>query len=278
MRVNDLVNFIAARESVRLAKERGDPKPWTKNPILQDYRFCNIRREDDTVTKWLAANWRGPHAPDPDLWFGMLVGRLFNWPPTLGAVGYPVPYRGAAILKKINVLKKSGFKVFSSAYIVSTNGHAQDKAEYLVEHVLNPAWAARKHLRPYHSEPLFHFYERLLTVNGLGSFMAAQIIADVKYVEPLCSASDWWGFAAPGPGSQRGLARVYEIPTDSHWRRGTWHSALMALAEKLNPELRRIDIGALHNQDIQNCLCEFDKYERVRLGEGRPRNNYPGGA
>ena len=32
----------------------------------------------------------------------------------------------------------------------------------------------------------------------------------------------------------------------------------------------------IHAQDLQNCLCEFDKYERVRLNEGRPRSNYPG--
>jgi hypothetical protein len=30
----------------------------------------------------------------------------------------------------------------------------------------------------------------------------------------------------------------------------------------------------LHAQDIQNCLCEFDKYERVRLGEGTPKQLY----
>ena len=36
------------------------------------------------------------------------------------------------------------------------------------------------------------------------------------------------------------------------------------------------DLPPIHAQALQNCLCEFDKYERVRLGEGRPRNNYPG--
>lgn len=32
----------------------------------------------------------------------------------------------------------------------------------------------------------------------------------------------------------------------------------------------------LDAQDLQNCLCEFDKYERVRMGQGRPRSRYPG--
>jgi hypothetical protein len=34
------------------------------------------------------------------------------------------------------------------------------------------------------------------------------------------------------------------------------------------------DFADLTLMDIQNCLCEFDKYERVRLGEGRPRSYY----
>jgi hypothetical protein len=30
----------------------------------------------------------------------------------------------------------------------------------------------------------------------------------------------------------------------------------------------------LHAQDIQNCLCEFDKYMRVKLGQGTPKQLY----
>ncbi len=30
----------------------------------------------------------------------------------------------------------------------------------------------------------------------------------------------------------------------------------------------------LELRDIEHSLCEFDKYERVRLGEGRPRSMY----
>lgn len=28
--------------------------------------------------------------------------------------------------------------------------------------------------------------------------------------------------------------------------------------------------------DVQNCLCEFDKYRRLTLGEGRVRARYDG--
>ena len=33
----------------------------------------------------------------------------------------------------------------------------------------------------------------------------------------------------------------------------------------------------LEMREIEHTLCEFDKYERVRLGEGRPRGVYPHG-
>ena len=34
-------------------------------------------------------------------------------------------------------------------------------------------------------------------------------------------------------------------------------------------ELDHIGLGDLHAADLQNCLCEFDKMERVRLGQGK---------
>ena len=39
-------------------------------------------------------------------------------------------------------------------------------------------------------------------------------------------------------------------------------------------ELDRIGLGDLHAADLQNCLCEFDKMERVRLGEGKPKRRF----
>lgn len=50
-----LLNFIAERERIRIKKEAGQPWPWTNDPILRDYKFCCVRREDDRVTKGIAA-------------------------------------------------------------------------------------------------------------------------------------------------------------------------------------------------------------------------------
>ena len=51
--------------------------------------------------------------------------------------------------------------------------------------------------------------------------------------------------------------------------------ALLELRADLNtpgvilPWLQPMDLS-----DVANCCCEFDKYERVRLGQGEPRARY----
>jgi hypothetical protein len=92
------------------------------------------------------------------------------------------------------------------------------------------------------------------------------VVADVKYVEPLRSARDWATFAASGPGSRRGLNRVLERLTDAHWQEENWRVALRNFHDSFRGDLERVGLGDLHAQDLQNCLCEFDKFERARLG------------
>src|SRR5215813_2551463 len=90
--VQRLFAFAQERYNIFLRRNAGEKPPWTKDPVLRDYRFCNVYREDDRVTIWIRENWREPHADDPDLWFAMAVARLVNWPDSLAALGYPVPW------------------------------------------------------------------------------------------------------------------------------------------------------------------------------------------
>jgi hypothetical protein len=277
MRTAELWAFIQERHNIYLKKQAGLPKPWTQDKILGSYRFCNVYRELDSVTIWIHENWRYQHRNDPDLWFAMVVARLINWPESLLAMGYPIPYDSARFIDTIHDRQARGFKAFSGAYIVSTNGHAMDKAEYLDKYVLQPLWESREELRPMEGESLASYFEDLSRFNGMGSFMAGQVIADVKYAGCLFSAPDWWVWAASGPGSRRGLNRVTSRPTDASWPGASWHSTLMELKAEIDPRVSLAGMPEIHAQDLQNCLCEFDKYERTRLGEGRPRSSYPGG-
>lgn len=277
-----LLDFITEREAIRVKKERGDPAPWTNEPILREWSFCNVHREHDRVTRWIAANWREPNAGDPDLWFTMVIARFVNWPDTLAELGYPVPWRPEHFLSVMAGRKARGEKCYGNAYMIRADRQHTDKATYQVEQVFDPLWRARNRPRPKQGDCLAEYFGTLTQFHGMGGgFMPAQIVADLKYVAPLTDANDWWDWAASGPGSRRGMYRLLgrPLPNDKQnapWRGGEydWLTKLRELQEQITPELERIGVGRLHAQDLQNCLCEFDKVERVRLGEGTPKRRY----
>lgn len=289
MRVDDLAAFIFERESIRVKKERGLPKPWTEDKILQRHRFCNIRREDDAVTRWIAQHWRTPYENDANIWFLMLVARLVNWPDTLDELTDKLIFQGrvrwhnggTGFVSVLHARRAMGEKVYGGAYIVSTNGIAKDKAQYLADQVLSPLWAGRDRFYSRtlgHMSSLKDLYEAFLPFNGMAGFMSAQVVADVKYTAPYREVRDWYDFAASGPGSRRGMNRMMHRKVDATWPRETWNHALYELAAQMAKLFKARNMERLHNQDLQNCLCEFDKYERTRLGEGFPRTRYPGEA
>ena len=276
MRTDDLADFIFNRHSIWQARQEGHPKPWTGDEILQKYRFCNVYRELDTVTRWIADEWRTPNAGDPDLWFAMAVARWVNWPDTLNEIGYPVPWDPDNFIENIYSRRNRGLKVWTGAYMIGTQGNAKDKPLFIAENVLQPLWDRREELRPRPGMTLEEFARPIINIKNQGTFMVGQIVADIKYAEPyLLGADDWWTWTVSGPGSRRGLNRVLGRDLTKGWNDKDFRAAMEPLREAVNEELPPW-MPQLHAQDLQNCLCEFDKYERVRLGQGRPRSLYPG--
>lgn len=53
-------------------------------------------------------------------------------------------------------------------------------------------------------------------------------------------------------------------------------NSVAELRRKLKPRVAAHDLPALDMQNTQGWLCEFDKYERVRLGEGHTKQKFDG--
>jgi hypothetical protein len=208
----------------------------------------------------------------------MTVARFLNWPPTLTDIGYPVPFQYDKVKRALERRLIHDEQIFTGAYLVKS--HKGRKIDYVLDSLFKPLWHYRKQLRPHIGDTLTAYNTRLLSQYGFGTFMAGQVIADLKHTEPLIHAKDWATWATSGPGSRRGLYRVLHGDTvrNVSWNEAEWFSKLQKLHKKIIPLVEREEMPFLDAQDLQNCLCEFDKYERVRLGQGRPRSRYNGGA
>jgi hypothetical protein len=282
--IETLVDFITDRETARISKELGKPRPWTTNEIIQQYRFCNMHRENDTVTKWIAHHWRIPNDSDPDLWFAMFVARYINLPSTLIKLYYPVPWNNDRWLKVARAIIAHKEPVFNGAYIIpptaggdggTTVGGPKHES---IGKFFTMLWRMRDELRPIKNQLLSRYCDTLVALPGVGTFMAGQVIADLKFSRWLAMAPDWWDFAVSGPGSRRGLNRIVGRDINASWKETEWHSLLEELRAAINTHFKRSEIvETFDGQDMQNCLCEFDKYCRVLFNEGKkPKQKYPG--
>src|SRR5665213_60223 len=127
-----------------------DPSSWTLDPILKNYRFCYVRREDDRGTVWIRENIRECYADQPTLWLMLCIARQINWPPAIddliGTMAWPSDcvFHPRHITAVLNERKAAGQKIYTGAYMISappTKG--ADKQSYIAETVIGALWDRR---------------------------------------------------------------------------------------------------------------------------------------
>ena len=256
--INKFIHFINERERARILKGAGEPKPWTYDPVLQSYRFCNVRREDDKVTRWINDNWRGPYYQHPSMPRAMLLARLINWPDTLEEIGFPEVWHARTYADKIGARMARGDKTWTGAYMITAEKEPGIPKQVSVCKTVE---ALNFQLR----DTCQGVWEQLQELPRIGSFMAAQVVADLKHCAELEHAHDKRHFCAPGPGSEKGLNILLGV--NRVWNQKDF----IAEVCKLSDPIWRGTGLILDNQDIQNCLCEFHKYVR-----GTSRSKYNG--
>jgi hypothetical protein len=281
--VEKFVAFIFERETVRFRRfERGDPYPWTNDPILREFRFTNIHREDDAVSQHYQKSVRNRYADSPLVLPGTVMYRWFNRISTCDVLFNEPKLSNLTVFEEYIQTNDIGVLVHvigsmppphvTGSFII-TGKPGYSKGEGVCHYV--HGWCQRDWRKQWEVwqkfPPLLFEVNEWIKGEGLGSFMRGQIIADLKYLPFLLKAEDWWTWAAPGPGSLRGLNIVLNRPMDTPWLSGEWLTELERLSRTVNPMLNKMGLENLHNQDLQNCLCEWSKYTKTANGWGQPR-------
>lgn len=245
------IYYVVERNNVYQRREAGMPKPWTDDPILQRHHFCNNRREDDRGTKEIRALMK-TIADIERLPCLYTMARMFNhWETVDRWLEGGVP-----LVKRYRNL---GCKTFNTAYVVSTCGESMDKVDYVarVVHQVAEIYVPRTSCRD--------AFEALREVSGLGSFLAGQVVADLKNDRYLKGAPDWYTFSVMGPGSKKGLDFIFGPGTTERNFESRISSLEVLCSGKIQP---------LHRQDLQNTLCEFSKFVRYQQGLPGRRRKY----
>lgn len=281
-----LLYFIWEREVIRIVKERGGEKPYTKDPVLQKYKFTNIRRQDDRVSRWVIEHLIKPREHDPHLWFTLLIARLINWPPALQRLiddglmfCKPKEFDPLAFSESLERYKAERGKTYGDAYMIypTKMDVGGVKSLAIAKHIIAPAAKLAEPLQNIIAaeQPLIsEFVETLSTGFGISTFIAGQVSADLTYCAQMSDAADLYTYAPIGPGSSRGLNYLLNRAPNAGWAQKDFNAELVKINLAIARELEIEDL-TLHN--VQNCMCEFSKYCRTVLGEGKPKSVYQPG-
>jgi hypothetical protein len=179
---------------------------------------------------------------------------------------------------------------------VTSHGHWRDAAKYMADQrgliTLESAWEWAQ-LYPY-----------------MGKFMAYELITDLRHTYLLNQAPDVMTWANPGPGALRGaeliraparrvrkgrlaksshaeahevMAHLLELSRDPKywpqedkwtklWSDSSYDDQLQGVVVVAN--WRPGDFPRWEMRDVEMLLCEMSKFERTRLGFGRPKGTY----
>jgi hypothetical protein len=273
--------WVSERWSILVKRRNGYVRPWTDDEILQSYYFTNVRREDDKVTIWVTENILRPMHYDPLVIFAVLAFRWFNQPQPSGEylVNHDLLrfWNCELAVKGLTGFKNAGLKVFTGAFNISNSGSSKPKINRVCEDYIQPVWEDRMcllNLILLRGRTLAGAFEVISKYPGMGGsgFMAAQVVCDLAYTAFLEDAEDFETWCCWGPGSKRGMNRVYGYNENFPMPVGDWNVRLQRLRGIIS---RKLGLN-LHARDVQSCLCEFSKYERALWNQGHLKRRYKG--
>lgn len=276
-----LWRFAAERQRTFFRRAQGYGKPWTDDAVISEYRFTNAYRAADRVSQYLiGAVIADSRAAADDVFVRVMLFKLFNRISTwqlleqrIGRIGADT-FDAELLAAHLDEAMADGATLYSAAYIIpppAMGAHRKHRNHLrLLERMLHE----RVPDRIAEANSVRDVYELLCSYPGIGRFLAYQFTIDLNYSDLI--DFDEMDFVVPGPGAASGIAKCFSdtggLDNADLIRRLTETAA--DHFDAVNEDFLALWGRPLHLIDVQNLLCEVDKYARVahpHLANGRVR-------
>ncbi|MBX3115780.1 MAG: hypothetical protein KF808_00365 [Cryobacterium sp.] len=261
--------FAAERQKVYHARLRGEPGPWTDDPVISRFRFTNAYRAADRVSQDLIRVAHEGSQNAADVVLRVMLFRFFNKSSTWEALESRFDEITAnsfdveTFSGVLDRLLARGESVYSAAYIVPPPpfGAARKHRNHmlLIEHMMRSGVVAQVAA----AKSLREVFETISSYPSLGPFLSYQLAIDLSYTSVI--DFDENDFVVPGPGARSGIAKCFPDLNGAsaedviRWMVDTQEEQFDQNGIQFNDLFGR----ALTLIDCQNLFCETDKYARV---------------
>jgi len=277
------------RYKIRQARAEGLEPPWTTDPVYRAWRFCNVHREDDAVTRWFRREVRNPLSE-------LARGRQLDVVAHQNVVRATVAFRWFnrnQTGEHIKDILLSGWRpdatatdrarqrlqgvkpVVTGAYIIK-GWDGYNKLDGVLKCIYNALPQLDEKL-PRFSSLQAAWNELNTGIQYLGPFMSYEVVSDLRWTPVLERAPDIMTWANAGPGCARGMGWVTQNRNDV-FNVGSRRD--QALILELMSELLDMSTKECHwpqawpaweMREVEHWLCEYDKYRRVQAGSKMKR-------
>nr|DAK80138.1 MAG TPA: Pplase1 alpha-glutamyl/putrescinyl thymine pyrophosphorylase clade 1 [Caudoviricetes sp.] len=302
-------DFVTERYKIHLRKDvLHKEAPWTNDGVLQQYKFCNVRREHDRQSQYIIKNIStNPCLSLEDKIVNSFYFRAWNNWDTMKDLGGPWTAKdlySSQMKQQIRPIYQElatedpDRKWWSSAY---NQGGTKQAWRYPNQNEkINKEYDIP--LRVFHIGPWLKEHntvEKLLNANdqkvafeaikeiqGFADFLAYQVFVDLTYIKEFPFSEN--EFVIAGPGCKKGLDYLFDdydgmSPEEAlFWLRNNvdhiFSKIMTPNGQYWDPRELFIDLPeydrCLNIMSLENCMCELAKYIRTIEGTGRPRVKY----
>ncbi len=267
--VSNMASFASERMHIWEQKITNASPPYTQDPILLKYRFCNIYRELDAQTIQMHTQLKELES-SLDLWLlNVIFNRMVCKPSTNQKVGFltfnqednkkvfeklmnlPSPKYGVAYIFPISVVSKVGLRTREEFFCF-----------YLPKVIKQIVLV----IEGFDKLSVVDALEQILPVFGVNfKFHWTEVLIDLAYQFP--KYIDLYKKFPIGPGSLPTMKKLNykEIP----------ENVCLALVQTNMPDFRYLTFSGkkvrLSAENWEGIGCEFRKYTNLQNGNGRRR-------
>lgn len=272
-------------------------QPWTKDKILQDYKFTNVYRELDRNSQWLIKNVIDVDGIKPfEVFWKVVVFRYFNLPELFDSMG-GIPdykkYNHEKFLNKVLKYKEKSGRVFTDAYMINPPKREEDRKlgleGFYVKHITIFHNKAKEMYKRYKEmDDPNEFNKMLMELHCIAGFMAYEIYCDFCYTDWFKFSED--DFVNVGPGARFGLELLYPNLFVNR-KNERYIKKLIELKDKADSFFRVFGFNdfkyynkknpkdykngkRLTLRCIEHSLCEYSKFWKQNLNVGKPRQKF----
>lgn len=270
--------YASQRQAMFEQRVAGEPAPWSSDPILAVYKFCNVYRAADRVSQYMIRDvcYHDEDCSPQDRIFQIIAFRTFSkidtWRTVRAHLGRYPTLDDLADGSFTTALEHAGHTnggLYTGAFILcATDAYGQGRKH--LNHV--ELW---RHMfladdladRILDATSLRHVYDLLHGYPLMGDFMSYQTAIDLNY-SALVNFSEN-DFTQPGPGALRGIRKCFEDLGDYKPA-----DVIMWMQQHQAEEMDRLGLPfnglygrPLHAIDCQGLFCETDKYCREKVPE-----------